>query len=92
MATYLMFGKYSHESLKDISAKRTNKAVEIIKNNGGELKAGYALIGKTDLVLIAELPDNDRALKASVQLSIQSGISFTTAPALSIENFDKLMG
>lgn len=92
MATYLMFGKYSHEALKDISAKRTDKAVAIIKNNGGELKAGYVLIGETDLVLIVDLPDTERAMKTSVELGKQLGILFNTAPALSVENFDKLMG
>jgi uncharacterized protein with GYD domain len=91
MASYLLFGKYSQDSIKEISAKRTQKATELIKKNGGELKAGYALLGKVDLVLILELPDLQQAMKTSVALSKMLGISFTTAPAVSMNDFDKLM-
>ncbi len=92
MATYLMFGKYSLESVKAISPKRTNNAVALIKKHGGELKSGYALLGEVDLVLIVDLPDTERAMKTSVALSKLLGISFITAPAVSVEDFDKLMG
>ena len=44
MATYFMFGKYSLEAVKAISAKRTDDAVALIKQNGGELKAGDQVI------------------------------------------------
>ena len=87
-----MFGKYSLEAVKAVSAKRTDKAVALIKGNGGELKAGYALLGDIDLVLIVELPDMERAMKTSAALSAQLGISFSTAPAVSVADFDKLMG
>jgi uncharacterized protein with GYD domain len=91
MATYLMFGKYSQDSVKQISTNRTVKAKELVMKNGGELKAGYALLGKTDLVLVVELPDLGKAMKTSVGLSKLLGISFTTSPAVSTDDFDKLM-
>ena len=92
MATYLMFGTYSHEAVKGISAKRTNDTIALIKKQGGELKAGYALLGEEDLVLIVDLPDTERAMKTSIALTKLLGISFRTAQAISIEDFDKLMG
>ena len=91
MATYMMFGKYSQDSVKQISANRTAKAMELVKKNGGEIKAGYALLGKTDLVLLVELPDLGKAMKTSVALSKLLGISFTTSPVVSMDEFDKLM-
>ncbi len=91
MATYLMFGKYSQDSVKQISTNRTAKAMELVKKNGGEIKSGYALLGKTDLVLLVELPDLGKAMKTSVALSKLLGISFTTSPAVSMDEFDKLM-
>jgi len=91
MATYMMFGKYSQDSVKQISANRTAKAMELVKKNGGEIKAGYALLGKTDLVLLVELPDLGKAMKTSVALSKLLGVSFTTSPAVSMDEFDKLM-
>jgi uncharacterized protein with GYD domain len=92
MATYFMFGKYSLDAVKAVSAKRTDKAVTLINQNGGELKAGYALLGDIDLVLIVDLPDTERAMKTSAALSTQLGISFSTAPAVSMADFDKLIG
>jgi hypothetical protein len=38
-----------------------------------------------------ELPNSEQAMKTSVALSKMLGILFTTAPAVSIEDFDKLM-
>jgi len=91
MATYLMFGKYSQDSVKQISARRTDKAIDLIKKNGGELISGYALLGEFDLVLIVDLPDTEQAMKVSVALTKLLGISFTTAPAVTFEEFDRLM-
>jgi len=91
MATYLMFGKYSADSIKAISAKRTGDAAALLQKYDGTLLSGYALLGEHDLVLIVELPDTEQAVKASVELSKMTGIAFTTSPAVSVENFDRLM-
>jgi uncharacterized protein with GYD domain len=92
MATYFMFGKYSHDSIKQISAKRSEDAMAVISDAGGELKAGYALLGEYDLVLLVDLPGMQEAMKTSVALAKLLGISFTTSPAMTIEEFDELVG
>jgi len=86
-----MFGKYSQDSLDHISAERSEKAIALLKDLGAETKAGYALMGEHDLVLVVDFPDNESAIKASVGLSRLLGISFKTAPAVSIEAFDRLI-
>ena len=91
MATYVMFGKYSVEGMKGISARRSEEATALIRKNGGELKAAYAMLGGVDLVMIVDLPDTARALATSTALAKLTGIAFTTSPAVSIEEFDKLM-
>lgn len=91
MATYFMFGKYSLEGMKGISAGRTAKTLALIKKHCGESKAGYALLGDVDLVLILEMPDIGQAMKTSAALAKLLGVSFSTAPAVSVEEFDKLM-
>lgn len=91
MATFFMFGKYSQEAVKGISAERTERAVEVIKKFGGEVKTMYALLGEQDLVLILTFPGIEQAMQASVALSKLTGIDFTTSPAVTVEEFDKLM-
>jgi hypothetical protein len=48
------------------------------------------MLGEKDLLLIVDLPSTEQAMKTSVALSRMLGIGFTTAPAVSIEAFDKL--
>jgi uncharacterized protein with GYD domain len=91
MATYLMLGQYSEGSVKEISVKRTKDALALVKQYGGKVKDGYAMLGEQDLLLILEAKDNPTAMKISVGLSKLLGIAFTTAPAVSMEEFDKLM-
>ncbi len=91
MATFIMMGRYSPDAMKQISAKRTTKGTQIVRQCGGELVAVYATMGKTDLLVVAEFPGIKEAMKASVGLNKALGISFSTVPAISIEEFDKLV-
>jgi uncharacterized protein with GYD domain len=92
MATYLLFGKYSMDSIKEISAERTKNAMALIQDNGGEFKTGYALLGDQDIVLVVDLPGIEQAIQVSVGLAKLLGISFTTSPAVSLEKFDEIVG
>jgi uncharacterized protein with GYD domain len=91
MAKFLMLGKYSSEALKKMSSKRTEKAVSLIKKYGGEVDSMYAMLGEYDLLLIVNFPNIEQAIKISVALSKLTDISFTTSPAVSVEDFDKIM-
>jgi uncharacterized protein with GYD domain len=91
MGTFFMFGRYSHDSIKSISARRTEKTKALIEKYGGRLVSAYALLGDIDLVLILELPGKEEAMKTSVALSKMLGIGFTTAPAVTVETFDSLI-
>ena len=91
MATFLMFGKYTPEALKKISAERTKEAQEVIKKNKGKVISMYALLGETDLVFIVDLPSTEAAITTSIALNKMSGILFTTHQAVSVEEFDKIV-
>ena len=91
MATFFMFGRYSAEALKGINPKRTKEAESLIKKFQGEVKGMYSLLGEKDLVFILTFPGMEQAMKASVALSKMTGISFTTFPAVTVEEFDKMM-
>lgn len=92
MATFLMLGSYSLDSIGQISAGRTAQAKALIEENGGKVISGYALLGENDLVLVVDLPGTAEAMKTSVGLTKLLGVAFTTAPAVSFEEFDKLVG
>lgn len=91
MAIFLMFGKYSAEAVKQISAERTAKAEDLAKKFQGRITGMYAMLGAYDLLLIVELPGPEQAMQFSVSLAKLTGIAFTTAPAVTVADFDKLM-
>ncbi len=88
MTTYFMFGRYSKEAVKGIASKRTAKAEKLIAGFGGKLRSVYALLGEYDLVIIAELPGTQEAFHASIEITRETGISFTTSPAIAVADFD----
>jgi uncharacterized protein with GYD domain len=92
MPVFLMFGRYSSEAIKGISAERTAQARALIQENDGKIVSMYAVMGDHDLVFTIDFPDGDKALAASVALYRLTGIHFTTSPVVDVEQFDKLMG
>ena len=90
MATFFMFGSYSTDAIKKISIKRTEEAIETVKQLGGEMRGIYALLGEYDILFCVELPDTEAAMKASISLNQLTGISFRTCPAVKVEVFDRL--
>ncbi len=92
MATYVMFGKYSTAAMEGMSKERTAEATALVQRCGGQVKAVYALLGETDLLVIADFPGTAEAAKASLALTKATGIRFTTSPALTVAELDKLIG
>ena len=90
METYFLFGKYTKESLQKISPDRTRKAINTIQKLGGRVKSVYALLGNSDLVFIVSLADIAQATLVSIALTKLTGISFSTSPAIPVDQFDRL--
>ena len=89
--TFFFFGGYTHDSLHEISGERTERAYDLFEERGGKLLSAYALLGDRDLALIADLPGIHEAMLVSVGLTKLTGISFNTSPAVSMEQFDRLI-
>jgi uncharacterized protein with GYD domain len=91
MPIFMMFGKYTTAAISGISPERTDKAVEVIKENGGKVVSMYAVMGEHDLVFTLDFPDMEKALAASVDLNRLTGIMFTTSPVVEVEKFDRMI-
>jgi uncharacterized protein with GYD domain len=89
--TFFLFGKYSPDATRAISRERTDQARGMIEKLGGKVKGIYALLGQHDLVIIVELPNMADAMKASIGLGRLTGASFSTAAAISADEFDKII-
>ena len=92
MPIFLMFGRYSSEAIKDVSADRTVQARHVITKNGGKIISMYAVMGEHDLVFTSDFENADKAMATSAALYRLTGIHFTTSPVVDVEQFDKLIG
>jgi len=92
MAKFLMLGKYSNEATKGISGERTKKVVGAIEKAGGKIDYMYALLGAYDLAFVVDFPGVKDAMKASIALTKATDIGFSTMPAITVEEFDKIVG
>jgi len=91
MSIFLLFGRYSSESIKDISSDRTEKVRDLIKKNNGKIISMYAVMGDHDLVFTINFPDAKNAMATSVALYKLTGIHFTTSAVVDVEQFDTLV-
>lgn len=89
---FLMLGKYSLEAIKGIKKERTQKVIELIKKAGGKVDSMFALLGNYDLAFLVDFPGIKEAIKTSVAITKLTGISFSSSPAISVEEFDKILG
>src|SRR5208282_1193090 len=85
MAKYLFQATYSAEGAKGLlgegGTKRRDAATKAIKAAGGKVEAFYFTFGKSDAIVIVDLPDNVRA--AAVALAINaSGVVTTSTTVL----------
>jgi len=92
MPIFLMFGRYSSEAIKDVSADRTVQARNVITKNGGKIISMYAVMGEHDLVFTIDFENADKAMATSAALYKLTGIHFTTSPVVDVEQFDSLIG
>ena len=92
MAKFLMLGKYSLEAVKGITSERTKKVVGAIEKFGGKVNSMYALLGSYDLAFVVDFPDVKDVIKASIAITKATDIGFTSLPAITVEEFDKIAG
>ncbi|MBU8913414.1 MAG: GYD domain-containing protein [Spirochaetales bacterium] len=90
MTSFFLFGSYTQDAMDGIDADRTKKAEEVINGYGGKLRSVYALLGEYDIVMIADLPGVPEALQASIALTRDTGIAFSSCPAIAVADFDRL--
>lgn len=89
---FVMLGKYTTEAIKNISKQRTEEVKKLINSNKGRVEAMYVLMGAYDLIIIVNFPSEKEAIKTSVELTKLTGIGFMSMPAITVADFDKLVG
>jgi uncharacterized protein with GYD domain len=92
MPKYLISASYSAEGLKglqkDKASGRRRAVTAAIEGLGGKLEAVYYALGKDDVYLIADLPDNATAAALGIAASASGLVHTRTVALLSVEEVD----
>lgn len=96
MAHYLFLANYTEAGLaglmKEGAASRTKAIEDFAKSLGGEVEAMYWSFGKSDVVVIAELPDNASAAAFSTTVAAAGVAGIKTTVLLTASEVDKARG
>jgi uncharacterized protein with GYD domain len=93
MPKYLLQVTYTVDGVKglvkDGGSKRRAAATTLVQSLGGKLEAFYFAFGKTDAVVIADLPDNMAAAAASLAVSGSGAGASRITPLMTAEEVDQ---
>ncbi|MGQ0810425.1 MAG: GYD domain-containing protein [Nitrospiraceae bacterium] len=94
MPTYISLVKFTQHGLSTMKDKGMERA-EMVKKNaqslGGKLVQAFYCLGEYDVVAIWEFPDNRTAMKAAVLNATIGHIQITTMPAVSRDEWKKIL-
>jgi len=93
MPKYLIQASYTAEGtkglLKEGGSQRRATAQEALKSVGGRLDAFYYAFGETDVVAIADVPDNVSAAALSLAVSASGALNTRMTVLLTPEEIDQ---
>jgi len=94
MATYLMLLNWTDQGIRNVkeSPKRLDAAKKLAKDLGGEMKTVYMTQGSIDLVLVAEMPNDEKVAGFVLKLGSLGNVRTTTLKAYSEDEYRKIIG
>ncbi len=94
MPTYITLSRWTAKGVENLKASpsRLDKAKEVARAVGGEMKAFYLTMGEYDLVVVWEFPDDKAAAKCALRIMGEGGVSSQTLKAFSEAEYRQLLG
>ncbi len=94
MPTYVSLAHYTDQGIRNIkeSATRLDAAKKAFQGAGGELKQFFLLMGRYDILIISEAPDDETAGKVALSLGALGNVRTETFRAFTEPEFRKLIG
>jgi uncharacterized protein with GYD domain len=94
MPAYISLLRYTQQGIGNVknAPARIDAAKEAYRKAGGELKAVYLTMGQYDLVVIAEMPNDDAVARMALALGAQGNIRSETMRAFTETEFRKIVG
>ncbi len=92
MPTYISLLRYTQQGITTAknAPARVDAAKEAYRKAGGELKAIYLTMGQYDLVVVAEMPNDETVASMALALGAQGNIRSETFRAFTETEFRKI--
>ena len=93
MPTYITLLSITQQGIQNIkeAPKRIDAAKKAFKKAGAELKAIYLVMGRYDLVVISEAPDDETATKIALSHGALGNVRSETLRAFTEDEYRKLI-
>ena len=93
MATYIYLISLTQKGIEDIkeSPTRLNRAKELFKAMGAELKEFYLVTGRFDMVVVSEAPDDETVAKVALAIGSAGAIRTETLRAFTEEEYKSII-
>lgn len=92
MSKYLINGSYTHQGIQglvaDSATQRVGEVRKLVEAVGGNLESMYFSLGADDFTLIADIPDDNRAVAAVIVASASGAVDLRTTTLLTAEELD----
>jgi uncharacterized protein with GYD domain len=94
MPTYISLCSWTQQGIEKVkdSPARLDAAKKAFKAAGGELKQFYMTMGRCDMVIVSEAPNDEAAAKAALTVAASGGVRTETLRAFTEEEYRKLLG
>jgi uncharacterized protein with GYD domain len=94
MATYLMLLNWTDQGIRTVkeSPKRLDAARKLAKDMGGDIRTVYLTQGAVDLVLVVEMPSDEKLASLVLKLASYGNVRTTTLKAYSEDEYRKIIG
>ncbi len=89
MATFITLVNYTHKGIENIkdSPARADAFKQLCAKHGAEVKGIYRTMGRYDLVVILEAPDDNTAIKLNLSVASVGNVRTETLRAFSESEF-----
>lgn len=93
MPTYISLLRWTQKGVENIKEgpARLDKAKEVLKSVGGELKGCFLTLGAYDMVVRFDVPDDTAAAKFMLAVASRGTIQSQTMRAFSEEEYRKIV-
>jgi uncharacterized protein with GYD domain len=93
MPTYITLARWTQNGLENVkeAPSRLDKAKELYKSMGAEIKEMYLVMGEYDMVVVSEVPDDQTMAKLLLSIGSQGSSRGETFRAFREDEYRKII-